>query len=94
MVDVQAIKNSLRVENDADDQLIAQLIATASDYVQNAVDASEDLTEYAQFDFAVILLTEFWYQSRGEVTDSPSEPPFSVTSMIQQLRGIVALKQA
>ncbi|MFR6021169.1 MAG: head-tail connector protein, partial [Lactobacillaceae bacterium] len=42
----------------------------------------------SQFDIAVAMLTEFWYQNRGAVTTASQEPPYSVVSMIQQLRGL------
>ncbi|WP_143443124.1 head-tail connector protein, partial [Lactiplantibacillus plantarum] len=42
---------------------------------------------YKQYDFAVSLLTQFWYQNR--VTDM-TKTPYQVVSMIQQLRGLVA----
>ena len=59
--------------------------------VQNAVDSTaaiDELQAYSQFDIAVAMLTEFWYQNRGAVTTASQEPPYSVVSMIQQLRGL------
>lgn len=87
------IKNSLRVQTDTDDTLIQNYITAAQDYVHNAVDSTADiakLEEYSQFDVAVAMMTEFWYQNRGAVTTASQESPYSVVSMIQQLRGLFA----
>lgn len=87
------IKNSLRVQTDTDDTLIQNYIKAAKDYVHNAVDSTADIAkmeEYSQFDIAVAMMTEFWYQNRGEVSTASQEPPYSVVSMIQQLRGLFA----
>ncbi|MGJ0736439.1 head-tail connector protein [Lacticaseibacillus rhamnosus] len=85
------IKNSLRVQTNTDDTLIQNYIKAAQDYVHNAVDSTakiDALQTYSQFDIAVAMLTEFWYQNRGAVTTASQEPPYSVVSMIQQLRGL------
>ena len=61
------------------------------DYVRNAVDSTattDQMEPYSQFDIAVAMLTEFWHQNRGEVDTASQELPFSVISMIQQLRGL------
>lgn len=86
------IKNSLRLESGTqDDALITGYIMAAQDYVRNAVDSTattDQMEPYSQFDIAVAMLTEFWYQNRGEVDTASQEIPFSVISMIQQLRGL------
>ncbi|MCP9311335.1 head-tail connector protein [Lacticaseibacillus paracasei] len=92
-VTTEDIKNSLRVQTDTDDTLIQNYITAAQDYVHNAVDSTaaiDKLQAYSQFDIAVAMLTEFWYQNRGAVTTASQEPPYSVVSMIQQLRGLFA----
>lgn len=90
-VTLEAIKNSLRLDTDtADDGLINGYITAAQDYVHNAVDsaaAAEDMAKFSQYDIAVAMLVEFWYQNRGAVTTASQEIPYSVVSMIQQLRG-------
>lgn len=83
-VTVDDIKLSLRIDVTEDDQMIQSYLDAAEDYVKAAVSKSEDLTIYKQYDFAVSLLTQFWYQNR--VTDM-TKTPYQVVSMIQQLRG-------
>lgn len=85
----QDIKNSLRIEVTDDDEMIQQYITTAEHYVQNAVSSVvnvDDLYTYQQFQFAVSLLTQFWYQNRDI---DMQNTPYQVRSMIQQLRGII-----
>ncbi|MCP9370018.1 head-tail connector protein [Lentilactobacillus kefiri] len=88
-VTVNDIKNSLRIDVTNDDDMIQTYINTAIDYVINAVDSSKSATDFAgykQFDFAVSLLTQFWYSNRNI---DMQNTPYQVVSMIQQLRGIV-----
>ncbi|MCT3215877.1 phage gp6-like head-tail connector protein [Lactiplantibacillus plantarum] len=85
-VTVDDIKLSLRIDVTEDDPMIQSYLDAARDYVQTAVSKNEDLTIYKQYDFAVSLLTQFWYQNR--VTDM-TKTPYQVVSMIQQLRGLV-----
>lgn len=85
-VTVQDIEKSLRIDLTDDDALIQTYIDTAQSYVQSAVDDTKTLGEleaYPQFDFAVSLLTQFWYSNRD--TDM-KETPYQVVSMLQQLR--------
>lgn len=91
MITVQEMQNSLRLDGDIDADLIERYIKTAENYVKNAVDSTVDLSVYRQFDefnSAVALLTEFYYQTRAEATDSPSKRPFEVTALIGQLKGM------
>ena len=86
-VTVDDIKLSLRIDVTEDDSMIQSYLDAAKDYVQTAVSKNEDLTVYKQYDFAVSLLTQFWYQNR--VTDM-KQTPYQVVSMIQQLRGLIS----
>ena len=85
-VTVDDIKLSLRIDVTEDDPMIQSYLDAAKDYVQTAVSGSEDVSMYKQYDFAVSLLAQFWYENR--VTDM-TKTPYQVISMIQQLRGLV-----
>lgn len=88
MVEVKDIKNSLRIDHSMDDEMIKNLIETASEYIKSAIDskAEKDVIEaYKQFDWAVSLLTQHWYLNRQEA--SSERMPVTVQSIIQQLRG-------
>ncbi|MDN6345406.1 MAG: head-tail connector protein [Tetragenococcus koreensis] len=90
MVEIDDVKNSLRVDHSLDDKLLEQLIATAESYVVHAVDSqlgAEDFKDYQQFDWAVSLLVQHWYVNQQ--ISNVEHIPFTVTSLIQQLRGSV-----
>lgn len=93
-VSVDDIKNSLRLD-DTDDAEVAMLqnyITAAGDYVRHAVDSTidpKDYEQYSQYDIAVAMLVEFWYQNRGQIATASQEIPYTVISMIQQLRGSI-----
>lgn len=91
-ITVEDIQNSLRLDSDVDVSLIQRYITTAEAYVQGAVDSTvpiDTYRKYPQFNTAVALFTEFLYQSRGMVSDSPARKPFEITAMILQLKGII-----
>ncbi|MCF1614126.1 head-tail connector protein [Tetragenococcus koreensis] len=90
MVEIDDVKNSLRVDHSLDDKLLEQLIATAESYVVHAVDSQlgkQEYEKYKQFDWAVSLLVQHWYINQ-QISDV-EHIPFTVTSLIQQLRGSV-----
>lgn len=87
LMDVEAIKLSLRVDHTYDDGMIEGYIAAAKNYVRNAVDmeaSTEALSVYEGFPLAVSLLVQYWYINR---TESVEYVPNTVVSFIQQLRG-------
>ncbi|MGY3748491.1 head-tail connector protein [Vagococcus acidifermentans] len=88
MVQVDDIKNSLRIDHSMDDKMIQELIDTASYYVISAIDGqAEDgvIEGYKQLDWAVSLLVQHWYMNRQEA--SSERIPITVQSLIQQMRG-------
>lgn len=90
MLEVQDIKNSLRIDHDLDDDMINQYINTAESYIQSAINQkglTEDIKAMMQYKMAVSLLTQHWYLNRQEA--SSERVPSTVTAMIQQLRGKV-----
>lgn len=93
-VSTEQIANSLRLDNisAADTDMIQNYITAAGEYVRNAVDHTapeSDFEQFSQYDIAVAMLTEFWFENRGEISTASQELPYTVTSMIQQLRGRV-----
>jgi len=89
-ITVKVIQDSLRLPENTDNELIQRYIDTSEEYVQNAVDTDVSLETYRKtdlFNTAVALMTEYLYQSRSEVSDSPSKPPLEVAALIVQLSG-------
>lgn len=94
-VTVDQMNISLRLDDTdkADDEMMQRYIDAAGEYVRRAVDgtvAVDAFEQYSQYDIAVGMLTEFWYQIRGDFEHADTAIPYGVTSMIQQLRGIFA----
>jgi len=90
MVNVQDLKNSLRITHTLDDDLLQRYLDTATAYVTNAVNSNvnnEEYNKYKQFDFAVSLLAQYWYNNRG--IELKKQIPIEVLAMIQQLRGLL-----
>ena len=88
MVILEDVKNSLRIDHDLDDDLITQLIDTASSYIRGAIDSEaieDEIDGYKQFDWSVSLLAQHWYLNRQEATSE--RMPITVQSLIQQMRG-------
>ena len=84
--EVNNFKQALYLDGNDEDELIKDYLANAKQYVQNAVSIDADLTKYQQYEFAVQMLAQFWYQNRGI---DMQKTPYQVVSMIQQLRGLV-----
>lgn len=84
--DLNVFKQALYIDNDLDDQMIADYLKNAKEYVQNAVSPTADLSSYSQYKYAVQMLAQFWYQNRAV---DMNKTPYQVVSMIQQLRGLV-----
>lgn len=85
--EIDNFKQALYLDGNDEDGLIRDYLTNAKQYVQNAVSAGADLTKYQQYNFAVQMLAQFWYQNRGS---DMQQTPYQVVSMIQQLRGLVA----
>lgn len=82
--EINNMKKALRIDGNDDDTMLANYLQAAKAYVQHAVQSDTDLTKYRQYEFAVQMLAQFYYQNRG--TDMV-KTPYQVLSMIQQLRG-------
>ena len=89
MVKIEDVKNSLRIDHDLDDDLIDQLINTASSYIKSAIDSvalEGEIEGYRQFEWSVSLLAQHWYLNRQEATSE--RMPTTVQALIQQMRGV------
>lgn len=84
--EIDNFKEALYIDGNDEDKLIRDYLTSAKQYVQNAVSVDADLTKYQQYDFAVQMLAQFWYQNRGI---DMKQTPYQVVSMIQQLRGLI-----
>lgn len=87
MIALDDVKNSLRIDHTLDDELLKQLIETASEYIVNAIDSDKTAEDFPgdTFEWAVSLLTQHWYLNRQEA--SSERIPVTVQALIQQIRG-------
>ena len=89
MPTLEDLKNSLRIDHNFDDGLLQQLLDTACQYVISAIDSHDEektIEKYKQFDWAVSLLTQHWYENRD--TPNVDRMPITVQALIQQMRGL------
>lgn len=89
MIDLASVKKSLRVSHSEDDDMLQGYIDISKAYIIASIDSTlteDDFKDFKQFDFAVSLLTEWYYLNRGQSTTV--QIPTGVTAMIQQLRGV------
>lgn len=89
LVSVDSIKTSLRIDHSEDDEMLANYIQTAGQYIVGAIDSDYSdgsLSNARQFEFAISLLAQHWYLNRQEA--SATRIPVTVQAMIQQLRGL------
>lgn len=89
-MNLDELKNFLRVDHDLDDSLLSILQETAENYILGAIDAeAKDVINDTRFKLAVTLLVANWYENRNAVSDTTKqEVPFGVVSLIHQLRGV------
>ena len=85
---LESVKLSLRIDHNFDDELISALLETAKSYLKDAIDSNNTdgtIEGYKQYDWAVSLLTQHWYEGRFE---TPKEHiPTTVQALLQQMRG-------
>lgn len=85
---LENIKLALRLDHDYDNEILTVLIETAQEYIINAIDSTDTqgtIQAYKQFDWAVSLLVQHWYEGR---LDAPKEHiPTTVQALLQQMRG-------
>ena len=85
---LESVKLSLRIDHNYDDEIISALLETAKSYLKDAIDSDAPvgtIEGYEQYDWAVSLLTQHWYEGRFE---TPKEHiPTTVQSLLQQMRG-------
>lgn len=91
-MEMEMIKNHLKVEHEFDDALISQIyLPTAQSEIKGAVTFQDDNTFFENrptFNTAVLLLLGHYYENRKATSlNNMNEIPFGVDSLIQRLRG-------
>lgn len=92
-VSLETLKDSLRVDDTVDDELLTGYLDAASSFIMNAVGA-DDASYYdnnGRFDTAVLALASTYYMYRMTAfTGSVTTINATMNSLIGQMRGEVA----
>lgn len=94
-VEVQTLKDSLRIDGVDDDKLLQQYLDTAENYIKNAV-GEEDMKEFYQlpkvlsiYQTAVYALASAYYNNRSALGSVQTYTvDLTLDSIIAQLRGM------
>lgn len=91
-MDVEKIKNRLKIDHSEDDNLLTDLYQSAEFYIRTSVDSSlktEDFSDVPIFEHAILLLVGHWYENRLAMSQDKSEEiPYGVLPLIQKMRGL------
>ena len=83
MVDLERVKNVLRIDTDEDDEYLTLAMDAAKKYV---IDAIGSYPEDARVDFLALALISNMYEQRTFTAEKTDEKPYMIKSMIHQLR--------
>lgn len=85
-MDIEDLKNYLRIDHTIDDSLLEMLKETAKAYILGTLEVTE--IDDKRFEYAICLLVSHWYEFRRATSESAlNDIPFGVIPLIQQLRG-------
>ncbi|WOZ56195.1 head tail connector [Brochothrix phage BtpYZU02] len=86
-MDIEDLKNYLRIDHTIDDSLLEMLKETAKAYILGTLEVTE--IDDKRFEYAICLLVSHWYEFRRATSESAlNDIPFGVIPLIQQLRGV------
>lgn len=89
-MDLEQVKNYLRIDGNYDDFTIGLQLQVATAYVLGAVDYPEVVSQDVRFEYAVVLLVGHWYENRLATSEQYLNAiPFGVEALVNQLRGLV-----
>jgi uncharacterized phage protein (predicted DNA packaging) len=89
-MNIEEIKNFLKIEHSEDDTFLTLLKETSEAYLKGAIeiDLEETILTDKRFIYAQALLISHWYENRNGTSEAELKPiPFGIISFIQQLRG-------
>lgn len=86
-MEIEDLKNYLRIDHTIDDSLLEMLKETAKAYILGTLEVTE--IDDKRFEYAICLLVSHWYEFRRATSESAlNDIPFGVIPLIQQLRGV------
>ena len=84
MITLEEAKSYLRVDTDAEDDLIEGLIGAASDYIQECTGKHDDGSPL--YKLCEKILVAHWYENRGVVANNTTELPQGVQAMMTHIK--------
>ena len=85
---LEDVKNNLRLDYDYDDSYLQSLITTSEMFILGAIELTE-APEDERFKTLQFMLVSLWYENRVPATSALQQTvPFTVVAMIHQLRGL------
>lgn len=84
-MELQEIKEYLRVDGDEDDNLISSILLAAQFYLKNAGVPEDVSSQQKLYDIAIKMLVSHWYENR-EPIGKADEIAFGLTNIITQLK--------
>ncbi|ALM27841.1 head-tail connector protein [Bacillus altitudinis] len=85
--ELEKAKKYLRIDGDAEDDLILHFIAAAKEYITNATGLKFP-NNLAQAELAVMSFTTHWYENR-QISGTTSNLDGVLTTMVNQLKYLV-----
>ncbi|MCW4679979.1 head-tail connector protein [Bacillus pumilus] len=86
--ELEKAKKYLRIDGDAEDDLILHFIAAAKEYITNATGLKFPNSS-ARAELAVMSFTTHWYENR-QISGTTSNLDGVLTTMVNQLKYVVA----
>ncbi|WP_412095271.1 head-tail connector protein [Bacillus haynesii] len=82
-IELEEMKEYLRVDGDEENALISSLIDAAEKYMKNS--GAKD-TDNELYNLAIKMLVTGWYEDRGSMSDGKNKLAYSLQSIILQLK--------
>lgn len=88
MLQLEEVKNNLRLDYDFDDVYLQGLIDTSELFILGAIEL-KNAPDDKRFKTLQFMLVSLWYENRVPVTSAlQQQVPFTIVAMIHQLRGL------
>lgn len=87
MLQLEEVKNNLRLDYDFDDAYLQGLIDTSEVFILGAIEL-KTAPDDKRFKTLQFMLVSLWYENRVPATSALQQVPFTIVAMIHQLRGL------
>lgn len=94
-MDLEAVKNYLRIDGDAEDAALEAMVAAADTYIKDTTgkhyvlnnEGAKPIEEDALFQMCLKMLVAQWYENRGEqVQGNVTSVKYAVSEMLQHIQ--------